>query len=60
MYALRGELFLLRARTLSGKDAIKAAQQAESSFDQAFKIKNSLRRDYGKDLEEAERRSKSL
>jgi len=60
VHAIRGELFLLRARMLSGPDANRAAQQAESSFDQAFKIKNSLRSEYSKDLEEAKRLSVSL
>lgn len=60
VHAIRGELFLLRARSSSGSDATKAAKQAESSFDQAFKIKNSLRSEYGKDLEEAKHLTKSL
>jgi eukaryotic-like serine/threonine-protein kinase len=60
VHAIRGELFLLRARTLSGLDATKAAQQAESSFKQAFKIKNILRKEYGKESEEAKRLAKSM
>ncbi len=59
VHALRGQLFLLRAMSLTGPDATQAAQEAETSFDQAFKIKKSLQREYGKDWEEARRRSKS-
>ena len=53
--AYRGRLFLLRAQNNSGNTRQQAAQQAIASFDQAFKTKSLLRREYAKYLEEAKR-----
>ncbi len=51
----RGKLLLLRSQSSSDSARQKAAQEAEASFDQAFKVKNTLRREYGKYWEEAKR-----
>jgi len=50
---IRGKLFLIRAQSSSGQARQKDAQEAAASFDQAFKVKNLLRREYGKYWEEA-------
>jgi eukaryotic-like serine/threonine-protein kinase len=51
----RAKLFLIRAQSSSGEARQKAAREAVASFDQAFQVKNLLRREYGKDWEEAKR-----
>lgn len=52
---IRGELYLLQARLLSGSQQMKAAQQAKESFDQAFKIKPVLRNQYEEQWKEAQK-----
>ena len=49
----RAMLFLLRARSYTGKERKKFAQDAEASFLQALKINNSLTKKYGGLLNEA-------
>src|SRR6185312_15459513 len=51
--ATRGKLFLLRAQSTSATERMKAAKQAEASFVEAIKIKESLNKLYAQDLEEA-------
>jgi serine/threonine protein kinase len=51
--AHRGKLFLVRARYSSGAVREKAAKEAQASFEHAFKLQNVLRREYGKDFDEA-------
>jgi eukaryotic-like serine/threonine-protein kinase len=54
-YAYRGKLFLLRAKKLSGSESRKAAQQAQASFEQAFKINKFLKKDYTAEWQDAQR-----
>jgi hypothetical protein len=55
----RAKLFLIRAQISSGESRKQDAQAAVESFNQAFKTKLSLQKEYRKDLEEAQRLSKS-
>ncbi|MCI0615965.1 hypothetical protein L0244_23515, partial [bacterium] len=57
--AYRAKLFLIRAQSSAGLSRKQDALKAKESFDQAFKIKNTLRREYGKYLEEANRLSQN-
>jgi serine/threonine protein kinase len=57
--AYRAKLFLIRAQSSSGISRKQHALEAKQSFDQAFKIKNILRREYGKHWEEAQRLSQT-
>jgi eukaryotic-like serine/threonine-protein kinase len=51
---IRGELYLLQAKLLSGSSQTKAAQQAKESFDQAFNIKPVLKNQYQDAWKEAQ------
>ncbi len=53
--AYRGKLFLLRAKTTTGLQRKENAKEAEASLTRAFDLKSFLRREYGKDFEEAKR-----
>jgi hypothetical protein len=53
--AYRAKLLLIRAQSASGLSRKQDAQAAVESFNQAFKSKSSLRREYGKHLDEAQR-----
>ncbi|MCI0618656.1 hypothetical protein L0244_37235, partial [bacterium] len=55
----RAKLFLIRAQSSSGASRKKDAQAAVESFNQAFKTKLSLRKEYEKHLEEAQKLSES-
>jgi serine/threonine protein kinase len=52
VHATRGQLYLRLAR-IGGKERSHAAEEAEASFQKAFKIKSSLREDYKNDYNEA-------
>jgi hypothetical protein len=54
-YALRGKLYLLRARSLSGVPRQNAAREAVLSFDRAVRSNTFLRKQYAGDREEANR-----
>jgi hypothetical protein len=54
-HGVRGKLYLLRARTLSGVPRQNEAKEAVLSFDHAFRLKSALRKQYGSDREEANR-----
>jgi hypothetical protein len=54
-HATRGKLYLMRARLLSGSEKTKAAKDAETSFNQAIKVKASIAKKYSAELEEANR-----
>jgi hypothetical protein len=54
-HATRGKLFLLKARFLSGPDKIKAADNAETSFNQAIKVNSTIEKKYAVEIEEAKR-----
>ena len=56
-YAYRGKLLLLLARTLSGAERKKVAQEAKTSLEQAFKINQFLKKDYTAEWEEAKQHS---
>ena len=51
----RGRLYLMQARLLSGSQRVAAATAAQSSLSQAFKIKATIQKKYGAELEEAKR-----
>jgi tetratricopeptide (TPR) repeat protein len=51
----RAKLFLIRAQSSSGESRKKDALEAKKSFDQAFKMKKSLQKEYGKFLEETKK-----
>ncbi len=57
--AYRGQLFLIRAQSSTGETRQKAARKAAESFDQSFKMKSILRREYGKNWEESKQLAKN-
>jgi serine/threonine protein kinase len=51
--AYRAKLYLLEAQSTSGDRRKRAAREAESAFEQAFKLRNTLRRQYENDWQSA-------
>ena len=56
----RAELFLQRARMLSGTPRVNAAKEAIASFDQAFQLNPEFRKDYDESWTEANRLARIL
>lgn len=56
-HAIRGKLLLLQAHLQSGSVRQQVALQAQASLERAFKIKQSLKRDYDGDWQEAKQLS---